>query len=506
MAEEQQTSSGKSILKKTVAVSIGNFSHTFQRLGLTFFLSRLLSQYDYGTYQQVWLFYGLVSEFFILGIPGGLLYFIPRLDRHRHKTLVLQNYLLLGVIGVIFAAATWISAEFVAQRFNNPALGKYLQIFCIYPILALPTASFTLLLVAEDRSSWAAIYSWLQTILFIFFALIPAFLKMDLAWILWAINVYTLVLFLLVIGVTMKMYQGIPYHWDFGIMRGLLAYSIPLGLSGSLTSISKLFDRAIISFLYPPDRYAIYVNGAFEVPFIELITGSLMTVLIPEFVKMLKDGKMTKVIWELWSKAAEKTALAIFPITVFLIMFSEDTIILLFSEKYLASTPVFVIYLLITPMRIVQYGVILRAIGRSELILWISIGRLVFDIGLGIAAALVIGFLGPAIEYVVMAYVMAGTYLLVIVKITKINFSKIMPWSGLVKIMTISICAGVAALPVLLWIKMPLLRLSIGGICYSLAYVALLIIFRLLSLKTLQALGLSQYHRWVSYVQRISGK
>jgi O-antigen/teichoic acid export membrane protein len=506
MVEKQKDTSGRKILKKTVAVSFGNFSNTFQKVGLSFFLSRLLSQYVYGTYQQVWLFYGLVSQFFILGIPGGLLYFIPRLDRSKHKTLVLQNYLLLGMIGIIFAAATWISADFVAQRFNNPALAKYLQIFSFYPILALPTAGFTLLLVAEDRSSWAAIYSWSQTILFIFFALIPAFLKMDLAWILWAINVYTLVLFLIVLGVTLQMYRGIPYHWDFGIMRDLLAYSVPLGLSGSLTSISKVFDRAIISFLYPPDQYAIYVNGAFEIPFIDLITGSLMTVLIPEFVRMLKDGQATERIWKLWNKATEKTALAIFPITVFLLMFAEDTIILLFSEKYLASTPVFLIYLLITPMRIVQYGAILRALGHSGLILWISILRLVLDVGLGITAALVIGFLGPAIEYVVIAYVMAATYLLVLGRITRTSFSKTMPWSRLVKIMAISICAGFAALPVYFWNTIPLLRLTLGGVCYSLAYGALLLLFGFLSLKTLRELSLAQYHRWTSIARRFSGK
>jgi len=470
------------IVQTTAIVSLGQFSNTFQRIALAFVLARVFSTYVYGTYQQVWLFYGLLSPLFILGIPGSLLYFIPQLERAKHKTLIIQSLLLLGSIGVLFGVATWISAAFVAQQFNSPELSLYLRIFSLYPLLALPATIFNMLLIASGRPVQSAAFSWIQSFLFVGFASIPALLGLPLTAILWTINGYALVLLIIVISASLWLYRGRAFAWDLRLLRSQLSYSIPLGLAGSLGTLSKQFDRAIVSFSLSPDQYAVYVSGALEIPFIGLITGSLMTVLIPEFVRRLKDGQATARVWRLWNRATEKTALLLFPLCIFLMIFSRDVMVLLYSEKYASSALVFAIYLMMLPMRIGQYGALLRAMGRSDLIFWISIIRLVAAVIVGVLFIRLLGLPGPAVAYVMLSYLSVLVYLFISCRLTRTSFARVMPWRGLARVMLLSIAAGVATIPAHLWISMPLMRFVIGAGSYFLLYVGLLLVLGVISL------------------------
>jgi len=492
------------IFRTVTIVSLGQFSNAFQKVALSVVLARVLTTHDYGTYRQVWLFFGLVSQLFILGVPGSLLYFIPQLDNSGQKTIALQSILLLATIGLLFGCVIWLSAAFVAQRFNNPELSGYLRIFSIYPLLALPAASLNNLLIASGRPTHSAIFSWTQAILFVGLTSIPALLGMPLVTILWTINGYALALLLIVIATSLWLYRGYPVFWDIKLIRSQLAYSIPLGLSGSLGSVTKQLDRLVVSLsVSSPALFAVYTNGAFEIPFIGLITGSLMTVLVPEFVRLQEDGKVTARAWQLWNRATEKTALFLFPICISLLIFSRETMVLLFSEKYASSALIFAIYILILPARIGQYGTLLRALGRSDVILWLSIFHLVINVIMGLLFVRVLGLPGPAISYVFLTYLIALVYLFVLSRVTQTSFARVMPWVKLAQIMALAIAAGMAAIPAYLWIAQPLIGFMVGIGSYFLLYAILISRFGFISKKEikgyLDSVGLNKVTKMFSF-------
>ena len=167
---------------KTSIVAIGQLAVSMERILVFMILSRTLSSFDYGTYQQVWLFYGLMLPLFTLGLPGSVLYFIPRAQPDRRKTVAFQTLFLLALVGLFFSLATFISAPWVADQFNNADLTRYLRIFSLYPLLALPPKLVNLLMIAEDRPLLSAGLSVLATISTTLFLTWPSFLGLSLAY------------------------------------------------------------------------------------------------------------------------------------------------------------------------------------------------------------------------------------------------------------------------------------------------------------------------------------
>ena len=116
-----------------------------------------------------------------------------------------------------------------------------------------------------------------------------------------------------------------------------------------------------------------------ELPFIGIITGSIMAVLMPEFVKRYNDKKYQDVI-RLWHSSITKTATIFFPMMCFLFIFSNELITIAFSEKYSESVPIFKIYLLQIPCRITLFGIILLSINQSKFVLKSTFACLIMNI------------------------------------------------------------------------------------------------------------------------------
>ena len=65
--------------------------------------------------------------------------------------------------------------------------------------------------------------------------------------------------------------QCVPGRWDIPnllSMWKMAKFSIPLGLASVFGTLSIQLAGIIVSFLTTPDEYAVYANGAKEVPFI----------------------------------------------------------------------------------------------------------------------------------------------------------------------------------------------------------------------------------------------
>ena len=62
-------------------------------------------------------------------------------------------------------------------------------------------------------------------------------------------------------------------------------YAIPIGITASVGILIINIDSLFISYYFDTKSFAEYVNGAMELPFIGIITGSIMAVLMPEFVR-----------------------------------------------------------------------------------------------------------------------------------------------------------------------------------------------------------------------------
>jgi O-antigen/teichoic acid export membrane protein len=468
---------------KISVVAFGQLALSVERVLVVMVLSRTLALADYGTYQQVWLVYSLALPLFTLGLPGSVLYFIPRADLDQRKTVAVQTLLLLQVIGLAFSLATFASAPLMARMFNNQDLVLYLRIFSLYPLLAIPPKLVNLLLIAEDRPGLATTVSSLSALTTLLFLTMPSLVKLPLVYTFYSADVGALLFFVGVVIFLIRFYRKQHFRWDLPLLGAQLAYALPLGLSSVLGVISRQLDKAVISSMFTPAVYALYANGAYEVPVIGLLTGSLMTVLIPEFVKRLRQESSQTAVWSLWNTATRNTAFILFPIAVALFVFAPELMVFLFSDKYLGSAGIFRIYLALAILRITQYGALLQAMGYTRLILGTSALMLTLNLFLSWSLAHLLGVKGPAWANVATNYAWALVYLVMLCHLLKTPFRRIMPWRQLAGIMGLAIAPGLLA-----WLTkaLPLghvSMLAVGSTVYAMGYLIMLLITNTLSMS-----------------------
>jgi O-antigen/teichoic acid export membrane protein len=277
------------------------------------------------------------------------------------------------------------------------------------------------------------------------------------------------------------------YRPDLSGIKEQLRFAVPLGLAGMIGQLSINLDKILVSKYFDPEIFAVYVNGAMEIPLIGMITGSATAVLLPDITRMLGAGNNEEAL-ELWKRAAVKCALIIFPVMGFLMVMATELMSLLYGAKYVASAVPFRIYLLLLPIRIAFFGTIFMGAGRSDVILKRTAIGFVINLGLSVLLIRVVGYLGAAMATVMTVYFCAlpiNAYM--IKKITGISLRQCFPWLMVMKIL---LCVSVAGLVVSLFnrvveVKLEFYALIAGTVVFMISIATL---YQLASIFDFQAL------------------
>ena len=463
----------QTLSNKAGIISFGKLSVSLSGLVAAMVLSRCLSETDYGTYRQIWLVFNTMVPLFILGLPISINYFIPQKDSSEQKAFNAQTYLLLTCSGIIFSMMIWGGASFIAGRFHNPNLLKMLRIFSFIPLLTLPTLYYQNLLVCLNRPGSAAAISSIMAISRLAAVAIPASLGASLAKIFLSLTVFSVFQLMVVSYHVFKPFAGIPLTWKRSLITRQLKYSIPIGLSTIVGTLTLQIDKFFISSSFSASQYAIYTNGAMEIPLIGILTGSVTAVLMPEFVKFHKTGN-GEILIRTWHNAIRKVGLVIFPVMFFLLVFSTDFITVLFSAKYVGSTEIFDIYLMTLPMRITSFGMILLCMGFSSIVFRYSVYTLILNFFLNYVLIETIGFMGPAIATVVSIYLMGYIQLKKVAQKSELSMQSIFPWKTLVHIIVVSAGTGLVLVFAKKYFPMDVgvARLILGGVLYMTLFMA----------------------------------
>jgi len=469
---------------KAATLGSGTFLLKFTGLVSAAVLSRIFTKTDYAAYRQVFLSYNFVFPLLILGLPSSLYYFLPG-NKKKGRSILSGNLLLSFVMGAMFALAVWLGANhLLAKRFNNPALSPLLLLLIPYALVALPIASLGPCLISCDRVKTLVTFNVASRI-----GIFACVIALVLIWrtpfaAVSGTVVAELLIFFPAIFLMYRAVEGDNWRPTFENMSAQLKYSIPLALA-SLAGMTTLgLDKVLVSSMCTPEKFAVYVNGAIEIPFIGVITGSVMSILTPDFAAMYQQGENEEIL-TVWRRAMVKCALLILPTMVFLFIMAPEAMRVLFSAEYAESARPFRIFLLALPIRITTYGSVLKATGRTKLILWRSIIGLVITLFLSIGLIKIAGILGAAAATVLVLYIYDIPFNLVsISRILKTKVKNIMPVAALTKIMVISIAAGAVV-----FVVAPLVRplgdalvVVILGTLYSTVTLALFAYFNLANL------------------------
>ena len=435
-------------------------------------LSRYLTKDTYGTYRQLWLVYNTLYPLIVLGIPTSVNYFIPQLKDEDRKAFNAQTFSILTFGGAILSAAFFFGAPLITGIFHNPALIPVARLFALIPILTLPTLYYQNLFICLDRPILVAGLSAGLAFGRLVAVGVPVIMGYGLNGVLIGLLVFSFVQLFIVAYLMFRPFGLRVGSWKVGLLFQQFRYAFPIGIASIVGTLTKQLDKIVISSFFAASQYAVYANGAIEIPLIGIVTGSVTAVLMPEFVRLNARGKPERLV-ALWHSAICKVALIILPVMIFLLIYAPEFLTLLFSSKYAESATIFRVYLLALPIRVTTFGTILLSIGLSRLIMRYSLYTLVLNIGLNYLFMKTVGFVGPAIGTVIATYFIAYLQLRKIASVMNSSLRAIFPWSILGKTIGVAFVAGAASIwPKLFYSRLPsLLDLLYGGGTYAVVFI-----------------------------------
>ncbi len=431
-------------------------------------LARLLTPHDYGTFRQTLLVFLVAGPVLSMGLPNALSYFLPG-EARRPRAVLYENILLLVALGVGFGIFLLAGGNrLIARGLGNPDLVTTLAIMAPYAMVNLPWGSFSTCLMVSGRAMSFTIVNVLGRLLLLACVLIPCvYWRSAEAALVGTVFSAALVMvpaFVLMI----RSCQGAEVTPGWPGMKAQLAYAGPLTIASIFGTLSITFDKIIVSTLCDPATFAVYANGAMELPITGIVTGAATAVLLPEMAALYKRGQ-TREMLDLWKRSAVKCAVVIAPAMAGLLVLAPQFIRLLYSSKYVESTLPFIIYLLVLPGRVVTYHAIFMAAGRNGALCLRSVITLAVNVVISVALVTRFGYLGAAVGAVLALYLCEiPLYLHGIRRVLQVKSDPLLPYRDMARIFAGSFVAAVPVAALAHWCPLADLPMFlVGGGLYA---------------------------------------
>lgn len=451
-------------------------------------LVRVFDQSEFGTYKQIFLIYSTLYGVAQLGMAESLFYFLP-LAPYRGGNYVLNSLLISAGSGLACLAILAIIAGDVGRWFGNPEISRHLSLLGIYLGLTLASTALEIAMVARQNYLVASLTYAISDAARTALLVVPVFLHWQLrGLLLGAIAFAALRLCATVLYFRREFDSGL--RPDAYALRQQVAYALPFQVAVLLEILQANFPHYAVAHRFDAATFAIYSVGCLQIPLVDFVATSVGNVLMVRMGEEIRDGRKDGVL-ALWQDTTRKLALIFFPLVGLLLLSAREIIVLLFTESYAGSVPLFALWSTVILLSALPTNAVMRTYADTRVLVILNMARLL------LIAAFVPWFLSSyhllgAVLIAVAAAALAKALALLRVKsLIRAPLSQLLPWRHLGTILG---CASIACAPGLLlkWqAGIPTLPLLLGvGLLYATTYVGLLCGFGQLNVRELLAVRL----------------
>lgn len=360
--------------KKGITAFVWDFGGKFANLGVKFvisiFLTRLLEPEEFGLIAMVTVIVSLASVFSDVGLSASLIQRKRLLPVHYNSVFYFNLFISTLLTFLLFSLAPLV-AEFYG-RLELIAITQMLSV--IFLINGMTTIQKTHL----KKQLKNEFLTKAQFISAIGSGIVGVFLAYK-GFGVWALVVQSL-LSSLIASIMLWFFSGWRPQLNFSLkaLRQLWGYGFNLFLSSLLNTIYTQLDVLFIGKLFTPALLGFYQRAkSLNQLVVTFSSGSLMSIFFPVLSSVQHDNQRYTNIVE---KTYKLINWIIFLIIGLLFLTSRDVIVILFTEKWLPSLPIFRVLLLgafVHPLSAVLVNVIAGK-GNSKAFLRLEILKKVF--------------------------------------------------------------------------------------------------------------------------------
>lgn len=384
---------------------------------------------------QATLWISTISEIASMGMPKAVLYFAGR-DKYPRNPIY-HCLILVASSSIVATLLTWPAWGMITRLFNNPALkGMLLLVMLTMPFKIMNISLMNSLVVIGRVGRMSIISSAISPLILIGFGL-SVYAKAGIS----AIFILTLSIealqtfFFLLILLTAD-FEG-EWKLDFGLIKSILAYCGPLMITIGTLLAGKRMDSFLIASYFDPSVFAIYSRGALELPFAQLILFNVAAMLMPDIARFYKEQK-NHLITSLIQSEVKKNSLLLFPAFFSILLVYKEFIVFLYSEKYVESAGVFMLYLILIPIQLFAFDMVIQAMNKST---WVTLSAVISIIVNLLATLGLMNWMGPLAPAMGMLCSIASTICVNIIVINRKlgnSLDQWLPWKYLLRLLVLT--------------------------------------------------------------------
>ncbi len=463
-------------------------------------LVRMLSQSDYGAYQQM-IFIGWAAlSIMTLGLPTSIYYFYHYVSPERIPTLVVQTSLMLGIGGAMAAAAVFFGAPAIADILNNPSIADLLKLYAVSIVFMIASEHSVHFMIAQNRYGLSLAFETGETFIRVLVLLLPLWFGFGFSGLIVGIVLYAALRFVVRTAYLFSTADLRFAGWSRHLFTmEQLGYSIPIALVAVVGIVGSTFNKGILATSFTAAEYALYSVGALEIPLDVIFQASVANVLRASLPPLVRDGNLTEVVRVL-RESVRKLSIIVLPSFVFLYGYSEQFITVLFTADYAESVHVFRIYLWLVPLNMLILSPIPQIFGKPRLNLYINLSATAVLLALSYALFKGIGFYGPVIAAVASQYLAVLIFIVVALRLTRSTIRQLLPLPSILLVIAASLVGLVSAQIAREVTSSGLLNLLLAGVVFSAVF---LVVAALIGVLTKDDRSLIR--RWIARILPFRG-
>ncbi len=448
-------------------------------------LVRIFDQATFGAYKQVFLVYTILYAIAQLGMAESLYYFIP-LHAADSGKLVVNSMLMLGAAGLVCLGGLVAFKSSVTQWLENPGIAAWVLPLGIFLLLMLVTSALEIAMIARRQYAHASYLYALSDILRAMLLIFPVLIWKSLQALMMGAVVFAALRLLYTIGYLLREFPG-KMRVDGPILRRQFGYTLPFELAIIVETLQTNYHQYAVSSHFGAIAFAVYAVGCLQLPFVDLVAGpacKVMMVRMSEEIAAEGSGLpgAARRVLAIWHDTTRKLALVFIPLFALLLVSAREIILLLFTDRYAAAIPIFMLWAAVVPLAVFQTDGLLRVYAQTRFILLINLIRLAAIAGLIPLFLSVFGLRGAVL---ITLFATAGGKLLAMLRANSLletTTARMLPWGRLAAIAAASAAACLPAWIVKTQLHLHFLPLlALVAAVYSVSYVALVFGFDLLS-------------------------
>lgn len=362
------TNSRDGFAKHTSFVAVGQASVKLAQLILAVVLVRLMEPTEWSETAFLLSIYLVGTTIGTLNLHHGVLFFLPRVAADQRRSLVAQNVRLLLAVGV--AIAVVVGALLPAVSSGSLVHQRHLVWLGISIGLELPAACVAMTLIATKNYGRVAIWDLAGTTLLLLGTVGPVAAGYGVGGLVVGLGVVSAIRLAAGWCVVRRTLPGSPRPLRSGLLAEQLRYGLPLGLTIAVAIINRSVDKWLIG-VFAPEDFGTYAVAAQEVPLLAVLPYAGGAVVAASLVDSFRRAELD-VAHRRWIELTSAMSGVVVPVGMALVLIAPDAVPLVFGERFSAGVLPFQLFTIVTLHRVAEYGMLLRAAGRTRELLQVA--------------------------------------------------------------------------------------------------------------------------------------